>query len=37
VPGAKRIHPALLIVINGFLILVALATLVGIMFDKVLL
>ena len=35
VPGAKRLHPALLIVVNGFLILVALAALVGIMFDRV--
>jgi putative membrane protein len=35
VPGAKRLHPALFIVVNGFLILVAFAALVGIMFDRV--
>ena len=35
VPGAKRLHPALLIVVNGFLILVSLAALVGIMFNRV--
>ena len=34
VPGAKRIHPALLIVVNGFLILVAFAALIGILFDR---
>jgi putative membrane protein len=35
IPGAKRLHPALLIVVNGFLVLVALAALVGILFDRV--
>jgi putative membrane protein len=35
VPGAKRLHPALLIVVNGFLVLVALAAFVGIMFDRI--
>jgi putative membrane protein len=35
VPGAHRIHPALLIVVNGFLILVACAALVGILFDRI--
>ena len=34
-PGAKRIHPGLLIFVNGFLILVAFAALVGIWFDRV--
>lgn len=34
-PGAKRLHPVLLIVVNGFLILIALAALVGILFDRV--
>jgi putative membrane protein len=35
VPAAIRIHPALLIIVNGFLILVACAALVGILFDRV--
>jgi putative membrane protein len=35
VPDAVRIHPALLIAVNGFLILVALAALVGILFGHV--
>ncbi|MFN3657034.1 MAG: YidH family protein [Pseudolabrys sp.] len=33
VPDVKRIHPALLVVINGFLVLVALASLVVINFG----
>ncbi|MFZ0845145.1 MAG: DUF202 domain-containing protein [Pseudolabrys sp.] len=35
VPSAKRLHPGLLIVVNGFLVLVAIAALVGILFDRV--
>jgi putative membrane protein len=34
-PGALRIHPALLIFVNGFLILVAFAALFGVWFDRV--
>jgi putative membrane protein len=34
VPGAERIHPALLIGVNGFLVLVALAALVGIWLGR---
>jgi putative membrane protein len=33
VPGARHIHPALLVTVNGFLILVALAALVSIWFG----
>ncbi|HEY5306174.1 MAG TPA: DUF202 domain-containing protein [Pseudolabrys sp.] len=35
VPDAVRIHPALLIAVNGFLILVALAALIGVLFGHV--
>lgn len=35
VPDVKRLHPWLLIVINGFLVLVALAALLGIWFGHV--
>jgi putative membrane protein len=35
VPDAVRIHPAVLIAVNGFLILVALAALIGILFGHV--
>lgn len=34
-PDAKRMHPALLIVINGFLALVSIACLIGIWFGRV--
>lgn len=34
-PDAKRMHPALLIVINGFLALVSVACLIGIWFGRV--
>jgi len=34
VPAASRIHPAVLIAINGFLVLVALAALVGIWLGR---
>jgi inner membrane protein YidH len=34
VPGAARIHPALLLLVNGFLVLVAFAALAGILFDR---
>ena len=32
-PGAKRLHPALLIAVNGFLVLVSFAALIGIWFG----
>lgn len=35
VPDVKRLHPWLLIVVNGFLVLVALAALLGIWFGHV--
>ena len=35
VPDAVRIHPVVLICVNGFLILVALAALLGILFGRV--
>ena len=34
VPNAERIHPAVLVWVNGFLVLVALAALVGIWFGR---
>lgn len=34
VPDAKRLHPALLILVNGFLALVSIACLVGIWFGR---
>lgn len=34
-PDVKRLHPALLIVMNGFLVLVAIAALLGIWFGRV--
>jgi hypothetical protein len=34
-PGAARMHPAVLIGLNGFLILVAFAALVDILFGRV--
>ena len=34
VPDAKRMHPALLIMINGFLALVSIACLIGIWFGR---
>jgi putative membrane protein len=33
VPGAKRLHPALLIAVNGFLVMVSFAALIGIWFG----
>ena len=33
-PGAKRVHPALLVLVNGFLALVSVAALVGIWFGR---
>jgi len=33
VPGAKRLHPLLLVAVNGFLVLVSLAALIGIWFG----
>jgi inner membrane protein YidH len=33
-PDAKRLHPAMLVAVNGFLVLVALAALVGIWFGR---
>lgn len=35
VPDAVRIHPSLLILVNGFLALVSIAALIGIWFDHV--
>jgi putative membrane protein len=35
VPEARRIHPGLLIAVNGFLVLVAIATLIGIWYGRV--
>jgi putative membrane protein len=35
-PDSKRIHPAVLILVNGFLVLVACAALVGVWFGQVL-
>jgi inner membrane protein YidH len=34
VPDAKRLHPALLVTVNGFLILVSLAALVGVWLGR---
>jgi inner membrane protein YidH len=34
VPDARRLHPAVLVLINGFLVLVAFAALVGIWFAR---
>jgi putative membrane protein len=34
VPAAQRLHPAILVVVNGFLVLVALAALAGIWFGR---
>jgi putative membrane protein len=34
VPDARRLHPAILMLVNGFLVLVALAALVGIWFAR---
>jgi putative membrane protein len=35
VPDAKRLHPALMVLLNGFLALVSIACLVGIWFGRV--
>jgi putative membrane protein len=33
-PDVRRIHPALLVVVNGFLVLVALAALASVWFGR---